>query len=194
MLLLLTGLATAGRTIDVEVQLPAEPTAENVYTSTTEIWRVRNGRVLGSFEASSEDLRCNVDGRWMSAEIKMEGSEFPTTFPHAMRCWNEDVTVQVTLVQATAWGGNTHYANGTVTLPRNRGMIQRASVEVPYDHLETGRVVADVRGVWCDVEVDNATTVNVRVAPTVLAERATCELPTEGGGTMPLVIDLPRDI
>jgi hypothetical protein len=111
-----------------------------------------------------------------------------------MRCWNEDITVQVSLVQAQAWGGNTHYANGTVTLPRRRGTVQRASVEVPYDHLSTGRVVADVRGVWCDVEVDSATKVNVRVAPTVFAEEATCELPTEDGGTMPLRIELPKDI
>jgi len=193
-MLLLIGTALAGRTIDVEVQLPAEATAGNVYTSSTELWRVRNGRVLGSFESSSEDLRCAVDGRWMSAEVKMEGSEFPTNFPHAMRCWNEDVTVQVTLVQADAWGGSTHYANGTVILPRTRGTIQRASVEVPYDHLESGRVVADVRGVWCDVETEAGTTVNVRVAPTVLAEEATCELPTEDGGTMPLRIALDRDI
>lgn len=111
-------------------------------------------------------------------------------FPHAMRCWNNDMTVQVDLVQATSWAGRTQYSNGVVVLPRKRGTIQHASVTVPYDHLGAGRVVADVRGVWCEVD---ETTVNVRVAPTVLKEEATCELPTDDGGTMPLRIELPKN-
>ncbi|MCP4809204.1 MAG: hypothetical protein GY913_12685 [Proteobacteria bacterium] len=191
MLHMLMSLAFAGRTVDVEVQLPEVATAGNVYTSSTEIWRLRNGRALGSFQSTSEDLNCRVEGRWLVTEIKMEGSEFPTQFPHAMRCWNNDMTVQVDLVQATSWAGRTQYANGVVVMPRTRGTIQRASVTVPYDHLDSGRVVADVRGVWCEVE---DSTVNVRVAPTVVKPEATCELPTDDGGTMPLKIELPRDL
>lgn len=193
MLYLLSTLAFAKRHIEVEVQLPpGEPRTHNLYRSSTELWRVRNGRVLGSFQSSSEDLACNIDGRWLTATVELKGNEFPAHFPHPMRCENDDLIVDVLVVQSPApWEAT--LVDNSVVLPRTRGKVQRAAVVVPYQGLEAGRVTADVRGVWCDVEEQGEeTTLNVRVSPIVLAEEATCELPTETGGSMPVQIELPK--
>ncbi len=192
MLYLLSTLAFAKRHMEVQVELPpGEPQTMNLYRSSTELWRVRNGRVLGSFRSSSEDLDCGIDGRWLTATVELKGSEFPARFPHTMRCENDDLIVDVVVVQSPSpWSAE--LVDDRLVLPRTRGQVQRAAVVVPYDGLEAGRVVADVRGVWCDVEQGEETTLNVRVSPMVLADEATCDIPTEAGGSVPVRIELPK--
>jgi hypothetical protein len=194
MFLLLSTLAAAGlggpREITITVELPGDAPAENAtYKSSTEVWRMRNGRVLGQLESNDPHLNCDMDGRWIRAEVAFGGSEFPVHDPEVLTCENEDVRVFVHVVRGEeSWTGPA-VADNRVALSRQRMRVQRASVTLPGANLvDDSRVVADVRGVQCVVEDDS--TVSVRVGPSVFREQATCELPTTEGGTYALTIDL----
>ena len=197
-LILLSTLAMAGqKELTIEVPLPAEiPVAEASYTSSTSEWRSRYGRVVAPLVSADQHLDCNLDGRWLTAELKFSGDEMPAADASYI-CENEDLRVIVIATHSgEGWEAeDTHQASdGHVVMPRKRGQLQRAQVMLPLPGLVDGEVVADVRGVACAVTQDEqGATVSVRVCGRVLRDEATCELPTQDGGSYPLTIALDTE-
>jgi len=192
-LLIALATATPQRKAKVTIEVPiAEPDPRSLYRSSTEVWRLRNGRVLGPFQTTHDNLACELDGRWLTARVEYSGMDFPENFPLTMICQNEDLYVEVTVVQTPPI--QNELVNGQVVLPRTWGKVAKTSVVIPVDVLAEGRVPADVRGVQCDVDTHGDTTLSVRVIGPVLAEEATCVLPTHDGGSYAVDIELPRGI
>ena len=192
---LMIALAAAApqRKMKVTVEVPvAEPDERSLYRSSTEVYKLRNGRVLGPFQTTHEALTCDLDGRWLTAKVEFSGSDFPEHFPQKMVCQNEDLYVDVTVVQAPPI--ENELVNGTVVLPRSWGKVAKTSVVVPVDALVDGRVPADIRGVTCDVDTHGETTLSVRVSGPVLKDEATCVLPKEDGSSYAIAVELPRGI
>ena len=190
-LMIALAVAAPQRKMKVTVEVPvAEPDSRSLYRSSTEVYRVRNGRALGPFQSTHENLSCEVDGRLLTARVEYAGSDFPTSFPQKMVCQNEDLYVDVTVVQAPPI--EHELVDGRVVLDRSWGKVAKVSVVVPVDGLAEGRVPADVRGVQCDVDTHGETTLSVRVRGPVLKEEATCVLPTQDGGSYAVPIRLER--
>lgn len=196
-LILLSTLAMAGqKELTIEVPLPADaPVAEASYSSSTSEWRARYGRVVAPLKSTDGHLSCNLDGRWLTAELKFKGDEMPAADASYI-CENEDLRVIVIAIHSgEGWEAQeTQVADGRLVVPRKRGQLQRAQVMLPVTGLVDGEVVADVRGVACAVtSEEGGATVDVRVRGRVLKEEATCELPTQDGGSYPLTITLDSE-
>jgi hypothetical protein len=190
---LMIALATASpqRKMKVTVEVPvAEPDSRSLYRSSTETYRMRNGRVLGPFQSTHDNLSCELDGRWLTARVEYSGADFPEAFPQKMVCQNDDLYVDVTVIQAPPI--EDALVDGRVVLERSWGQVAKTSVVVPVDGLAEGRVPADVRGVTCDVDTHGETTLSVRVSGPVFKDEATCVLPTEEGGSYAVEVELPR--
>lgn len=196
-LILLSTLAMAGqKELTIEVPLPADtPVAEASYSSSTSEWRARYGRVVAPLQSTDAHLNCELEGRWLTAELKFNGAEMPAEDASYI-CENEDLRVIVIATHSgEGWEAqDTQVADGRLVVPRKRGQLQRAQVMLPVSGLVEGEVVADVRGVACAVtSEEEGATVSVRVRGRVLKEEATCELPTEDGGSYPLTIALDKE-
>lgn len=193
-LLLLSSLAFAGKKeITIEVPLPSEETVDNAtYTSSTSEWRARYARLVTPLRGNDPHVSCSLDGRWLTAELKFHGDEIPTQDASYI-CENDDLRViVVATLSGEGWAeDDARLADGRLVLPRHRGQLQRAQVELPVQGLVDGQVVADVRGVACAVDAtEEGATVSVRVRGRVRAEEATCTLPTQDGAGYELGIDL----
>lgn len=197
-LILLSTLAMAGqKELTIEVPLPSEtPVAEATYSSSTSEWRARYGRVVAPLASTDGHLNCNLDGRWLTAELKFSGTEMPSADASYI-CENEDLRVIVIATHSgEGWEAQDtqQVADGRLIMPRKRGQLQRAQVMLPVPGLLDGEVVADVRGVACAVtQEEEGATVSVRVRGRVLKDEATCELPTQDGGSYPLTIALDSE-
>ena len=197
-LILLSTLAMAGqKEITIEVPLPtATPVAEATYSSSSSAWRGRYGRVVAPLPSTDAHLKCKLDGRWLTAELKFTGTEMPSADASYI-CENEDLRVIVIAVHnGEGWEAQDtqQVADGRLIMPRKRGQLQRAQVMLPVPGLVDGEVVADVRGVACAVtQGDEGASVSVRVRARVRKDEATCELPTEDGGSYPLTIAMEKE-
>jgi hypothetical protein len=197
-LILLSTLAMAGqKELTIEVPLPSEtPVAEATYSSSTSEWRARYGRVVAPLASTDGHLNCNLDGRWLTAELKFSGTEMPSADASYI-CENEDLRVIVIATHSgEGWEAQDtqQVADGRLVMPRKRGQLQRAQVMLPVPGLLDGEVVADVRGVACAVtQEEEGATVSVRVRGRVFKDEATCELPTQDGGSYPLTIALDSE-
>lgn len=95
--LLLLAIGCGQRHVKVDVELPtATPSPNATYTASTTTWRLGTSRVKAPFVSEQAGLTCSVDGRLLTAEVRVPGDQLPP-LPATWTCAEEHMKVDVTL-------------------------------------------------------------------------------------------------
>lgn len=96
--ILLFSLTGCGqRHVKVDVELPtATPSPNATYTASTTTYRIGTSRVKAPFVSEQEGLTCSVEGRLLTAEVRVPGDTMPA-LPVTWTCAEEHMKVDVTL-------------------------------------------------------------------------------------------------
>ena len=91
----LTGCGQRHVKVDVELP-PATPSANATYTASTTTFRIGTGRVKAPFVSEQAGLTCSVEGRLLTAEVRVPGDAMPS-LPATWTCAEEHMKVDVIL-------------------------------------------------------------------------------------------------
>jgi hypothetical protein len=96
-ILVISMIGCGQRHVKVEVELPtATPSPNATYTASTTTWRLGTSRVKAPFVSEQEGLTCAVEGRLLTAEVRVPGDQLPS-LPATWTCAEEHMKVDVIL-------------------------------------------------------------------------------------------------